>query len=354
MRNESQTLVQIDGTHGEGGGALVRTAMVMSALTQQAVRIHEVRGATKYPGLDAEDVTLIKALSHICNAETVGVEMGSEVVSFLPTCWPRGFKGQIISDRNDSKRGANALVILSSLLPVLARSGVYSSLQVEGETFGSNSLSLDYFANVALPALKATGLYAFPELIRAGFGRESSGQVSLDVEPSSLNGINWPDRGALRKVQAIVTTCSLPVTVAERIGSHLQRMSQNAGIKLQIEHQEVEGENRGVFVTAWATYERGLGGGTAMGSTSIRAETIAQMAFEELFEWMSTSSTTDPYLADQILLPLVLAESSSVFTVSRLTQRFLTSVWVVKQFLPIHITVRGVENGPGSVSILRG
>jgi len=353
MRNEAHALVVIDGTHGEGGGALLRTALAMSALTQQAVRIQDARGGTKYPGLDIEDITLIKALADTCNAETLGAEIGSHLVSFQPTTRPKGLKGQITSERNASKRGSNALVILNALLPVLARSGVYSSLFVEGETYGSNSLSHDYFANVTLPALRHTGLYAFPELVRAGFGREACGQVALDVEPSSLVGIDWTERGSLRSVKAIVSTASLPSTVADRIASHLLRMSQNAGLKLLVEKHDLQAGERGAFVTIWATYDRGMGGGTAIGTTSIRAETLAQMAFEELLEWMSTPSTTDPYLADQILLPLVMAESASTFTVSQLTRRFLTSVWVVKQFTPIHITVRGVENGPGTVTIQR-
>jgi RNA 3'-terminal phosphate cyclase (ATP) len=354
MRNESQSLVAIDGTHGEGGGALIRTALIMSALTEQSTRIHEVRGGTRYPGLDAEDVTLIRALADICNAETEGVEIASNSVTFHPTCRPKGFKGVIQSTRNPSKRGANSLIVLSSLLPVLARSGVYSSVTAEGETYGGNTLSYDYFANVTLPALKQTGLYAFPELVSPGFGRESNGVVELDVEPSALRGIDWTDRGSLKSANAVVATSSLPSTVGERITSHLSRLAQNAGVKLHIDQVDLEAPSRGVFVTAWARYERGMGGGTAMGSTSLRAENVAQTAFQELFTWMSGGGTTDPFLADQILLPLVLAEGSSTFTVSRLTQRFLSIVWVVKQFLPIHITVRGVENGQGIVTIQRG
>jgi len=354
MRNESQTLVLIDGTHGEGGGALVRTALAMSVLTQQPTRINDIRGGTKYPGLDAEDLTIVRALADICNAETVGAELGSNVLSFLPTVRPRGYKGELASERNLSNRGANALVVLSTLLPVLVRSGVYSSISVEGETYGTNVLSYDYFNCVTLPALKETGLYAFPELVKAAFGRETSGRVTLDVEPSSLSGIDWSDRGALKSVRAVVATSSLPTSVGDRITSHLTRMSQQAGLKIRIEQIELENSSRGAFVTTWAAYQRGMGGGTAMGATTIRAEVLAQTAFEQLVEWMSTSSTTDPFLADQILLPLVLAETSSTFTVSRLTQRFLTIVWVVKQFTPIHITVRGAENGQGTVTIQRG
>ncbi len=353
MRGGSQALVTIDGTHGEGGGALVRTSLVMAALTQQGVRIQDVRGGTRHPGLDAEDLTLLKALCSISRAETVGDYLGSNSISFLPTTRPSGFKGEIPSIRNDSNRGANALVVLGSLIPVLARSGVYSTLEVEGETFGSNAISYDYFDRVTLPALQKVGLYAYPELTAVGFGRESKGRVALDVEPSTLNGIDWSDRGGLKSVQAVVTTSGIPLTVGERIVSHLRTLAQSTGLKIQVQLNQIDEKTAGAFVTTWATYERGMGGGTAMGARGIRGETLAQQAFQEMFEWMTSSTTTDPFLADQLLLPLAIAESPSVFSVSRLTMRFLTIVWVIKQFTPIHITVRGTENGPGVITIER-
>jgi RNA 3'-terminal phosphate cyclase (ATP) len=80
---------------------------------------------------------------------------------------------------------------------------------------------------------------------------------------------------------------------------------------------------------------------------------LAQGAFEELFAWLRSDATVDPYLTDHLLLPAVLAEEPSTWKVSRLTKRFLTMVWVVKQFTPIHITVRGTEDGPGTVTIRR-
>ncbi len=354
MRNGTQTLVHLDGSHGEGSGALVRTALAMSALTQQPTRIHDIRANSKFSGLDAEDLTFAKALVSVVSAEMIGAEQSSGTMSFLPNSRPKGFKGQIESERNDLKRGANALVVLSSMLPVLARSGVYSSVMVEGETFGTNALSYDYFANVALTALRKIGIHAFPDLVRAGFGRESNGQVALDVEPSPISNIEWTDRGALKEVRAVVTLCALPSSVGDRIASHLIRMGNSSGVKIKPEIREVEGSGRGAYVTTWAEYQRGIGGGTAIGAQGVRAETVAQQAFEELLDWMSGSSTVDPYLADQLVIPLAFAEGSSSFTVSRLTKRFLTIVWVIKQFLPIHLTVRGTENGPGVVTIVRG
>ena len=353
MRSESQSLLVIDGTFGEGGGALFRTALAMSAITQQPVRIQNVRSGYRYPGLDVEDLTLLNALSRISRAEVVGGRLGSDSISFLPTTRPGGYKGEIELLQNDAKRGANTLVVLGSLLPILARSGMYSSVVAHGETFGNHAVTYDYFANVALPVLQKAGLYAFPDLVRAGYGRESDGKVALDVEPSALHGLEWADRGSLRSVHTVVTTSQIPASVGERIVAHLKSLSQNAGLKLYAQHHDVDSKSAGAFVTVWAEYERGMGGGIAMGAKGLRGETLAQIAFEEMFDWMSGSATVDPFLADQILLPLALAECSSTFSVSSLTQRFLTMVWVIKQFTPIHITVRGVENGPGVIRIER-
>jgi RNA 3'-terminal phosphate cyclase (ATP) len=347
----SRSVIQIDGSFMEGGGSLVRTALAIAALTEQPVRINGVRAGTKYQGLDVEDLELVRALAKICNAEVTGAELTSETLSFLPTSRPRGYSGVLTGHRSDSSRSPNACIVLSALLPVLAKSGVYSSVVAEGETYGSNSLSFDYFTNVVLASLRKTGIYAFPELLHAGFGRESKGQVSLDVEPSALQNIHWTDRGRLHHVKAVVATASLPSSVGERAISHLRRLAQNSGVQLETEHIEVGSKGAGVYVTTFAQYDRGFGGGTAMGSRGLKVETLAQLAFEDLNNWMSSNATVDPYLADQLLLPLVLADEESVFTVSRLTSRFLTSVWVVKQFTPIHITIRGTENGPGTVTI---
>jgi len=345
------SLVAIDGAYGEGGGALLRVALAMSAMTQQPLRLSNVRGATNYPGLDPEDITIIRAMAESCGAETSGIAIGSPSFSFLPSRRAKGISGRLDSVRNESNRGANALVVLNSLLPLMARSGVYCSVVAEGETFGSNALSFDAFSNVTLQALRKMGLYAYATLQESGFGRESVGEVLLDVEPSHIQGIDWSDRGALQSFQAVVSTCNLPQNVAERAIDHLSVLAKQANLPLTSEHLEIPGSSQGCFITVSAAFERGFGGGAAMGARGLRVESLAQAAFEEAREWIKSEAATDPYLADQILLPCVFAEGSSSFSISRLTQRFLTSVWVVKQFTPIHVTVRGSENRPGTITI---
>lgn len=347
----SGALVVIDGTYGEGAGGIVRTALSMAALTQQGVRIVDIRGNTPYPGVDVEDLLLARTLGNLCKAEMIGLELGSPSLSFLPTKRPSPLKDPICSEQ--SARQPNALILASTVAPIVCRSGAYSTFTCYGETYSGNSLSFDYFANVAALALKKQGIYCFPELVNASYGREIAGEVRFDVEPGSPGSIQWEQKGRLIGVRAVVTTSNVPESVGQRGEAHLKRLADNSGISMRITRANAPAERSGAFVTCWAEYEGGLGGSTAMGARGLRMEHLAQTAFESLTRWMSSEATADPYLVDQLLLPSIFAESDSIFSTTRLTKRFLSSVWVVKQFLPIHITVKGKEDGPGQITVRR-
>jgi RNA 3'-terminal phosphate cyclase (ATP) len=350
MANLGSPIV-LDGSHGEGGGALFRTALAMAALTQQPLRVTSVRGGTKFPGLNAEDLTILGILAESCSAETVGASLGSFEVSFLPTRRPRAVTIESSMPPKTMLGMPSAPVVLSSALAVLARTGSYSSLTIEGETHGNGVLSYDYFAGVTLAAHRRMGLYAFPDLLKAGYGRGSHGSVSLEVEPSVLQGLDWTNRGRFIRAQAVVTVSDLDAKVSERAVQHLARLAHNVKLDLDIEENQPAAEQPGAFITLWAEFENGMGGATAMGQRGVRMEAIAQTAFDQFWQWFESKAAVDSFLSDQVLLAAVMAEGDSAFEVHKLTKRFVTIVWVIKQFLPIRITVKGQESERGLVTI---
>ena len=214
--------VVLDGSYGEGGSALIRMALQMASITQQPMRIDGVRSGTKFPGLTLEDIAIIRALGKITSAETVGVANGSTSFSFLPTRQPQGLKGPIeVGAREGETAFANACVVLNTIVPVVARSGVYSETTMRGETYGLGALSYDYFANVTMKAHRQFGLHAFPDQVIAGFGRASQGELGLEVEPSQIQGSNFEDRGKHLATHALVTLSELPDQVGVRGVAHL-------------------------------------------------------------------------------------------------------------------------------------
>lgn len=106
-------------------------------------------------------------------------------------------------------------------------------------------------------------------------------------------------------------------------------------------------------MTIWGEFETGLGCGTGMGARGVRIETVAEQAFDQFLTWFKSDATVDPYLADQMLLPAALAEAPSTLITSKVTQRLITMAWVIKQFLPIHITIHGRDGEPGVIAVTR-
>ncbi len=346
--------IVVNGSHGEGGGALLRTALSMAALTQRPVRVHTVRGAMRRTGLAAEDMAFLHALARSTSADVDGDEPGSREVVFRPTRLPRPIdeRFEIGSFEKGSVPG-NALVVLESLIPVLARAGGYSRVTVVGETYNENTLTYDAFHRVTLPAHFAQGVYTEPTQVTAGFGWGAKGEVRLEVEPSVVCPIDWRARGRVVQARGVIAVSGLEQGIAERGASRVAGLFAEHGLSGEVEVVGVRSAQPGVFVTVYVQFERGAGVGTAIGQKGLRMEAVVDSAFRNLREWLDTDATVDPFLADQLLLPAALAEGSSAFTTPRVTRRLVTMAWVIRQFLPVPITIKGQEGYPGTVTVER-
>lgn len=338
----------VDGAYGEGGSALLRTLLQVSAITQQALVIEHIRGGTKMPGLTDEDRAIAQALATSVSAPA-DFELGSSRLEFVPKRRPRSLN----SFPEGSAEFTNACVAAATLIPVLARSGAYSSFKVPGETHGLAALSFEPFQEVTLRALRHFGIYADATLLRAGFGRGNGGEILVEVEPSAINGFSGEVRGGLKSVRALIAISELPDVVGHRGLSHLERLCQSAGLNLDGEVVNVKSKQPGVYVSVWAEYDHGIGVGTQMGQKGVRIESVAQQAFQQVFEYMQSGATYDPFTVDQVLFAAANAEGESLFSTNRITQRLLTQVWAIKQLMPIIITVKGQEGGPGLIRVKR-
>ena len=67
-------MIQLDGSYGEGGGSLTRVALALSSLTGKEFTVNNIRAGRPNPGLKAQHLHAIKALTQLCNAETNDVE----------------------------------------------------------------------------------------------------------------------------------------------------------------------------------------------------------------------------------------------------------------------------------------
>ena len=76
--------IEIDGSLGEGGGQVLRTALSLSAATGRPVRIFNIRARRPTPGLAHQHLTCIKATKEIASAAVAGARLGCETLEFEP------------------------------------------------------------------------------------------------------------------------------------------------------------------------------------------------------------------------------------------------------------------------------
>src|SRR4029077_13049807 len=79
----SQT-VHIDGSQGEGGGQIIRSAIALALVTGRPVTIDKIRAGREKPGLRRQHLTAVKAAAEICGGSVSGAEIGSRSLSFKP------------------------------------------------------------------------------------------------------------------------------------------------------------------------------------------------------------------------------------------------------------------------------
>ncbi len=90
--NAGEAIV-IDGSYGEGGGQIVRTALSLSMATGRPCRLIKVRANRSKPGLGHQHLTAVRASAKISAAHVGGAELGAKE-GYITVCAPTHPKGK--------------------------------------------------------------------------------------------------------------------------------------------------------------------------------------------------------------------------------------------------------------------
>src|SRR5580658_1571721 len=78
-------MIEIDGSFGEGGGQVLRSALALSLLTGKPFRLRNIRAKRKpKPGLQPQHLASVRAAAAIGSAQIAGASIGSSVLDFEP------------------------------------------------------------------------------------------------------------------------------------------------------------------------------------------------------------------------------------------------------------------------------
>ena len=324
-------MIEIDGSFGEGGGQIVRTAVALSAVTGKSVRIKKIRQGRPKPGLAAQHAKAIMALAGICNARTSGATPGSSEIVFSP--------GEIRSGRHRVEIGTagSVTLLMQCLLPALLRADGPSSLAVQGGTDVNWAPTVDYFKSVFLPALSSFGAKVSLEVLQRGYYPRGQGEVLLVVEPaklkaSQLTGVaTETGQSAQITVQGVSHCSNLPEHVAARQADSAAQALEQAGYAAKISSEALRLPSMGSGITIWS----GCKGASCQGERGLPAEKVGRRAAEDLILELKCQAAVDVHLADQLIPYLALAGGS--YTVREVSLHARTNIWTAGHFLDADI-----------------
>jgi len=347
-------MMEIDGSYGEGGGQVVRTALTLSVLTGKPVCIEKIRAGRRKPGLAPQHLTTVRALAEICDAEVAGAKIGSTVVSFVPRSVPKA--GSYAFDVSEAAGGGSAgavTLILQALLLPLSFAREPSRLTLVGGTHVAWSPPFDFVSDVYLPTLQAMGIHAQCRLVAWGFYPVGGGRIGVEIEPAeTLSPIVVPVRGEPERVRGRAVACNLPSHIAVRMANRACGLLAPLDVPCAVttERARAKGPGAGIFLTV--EYAHARAGFSALGERGKPSEAVAEEACRGLVEHDETGAPITAQLADQLLLPCALARGRSEFRVSRVTPHLLTNAHVIGRFaLPVRMDIRGDEGRAGEVIV---
>jgi RNA 3'-terminal phosphate cyclase (ATP) len=335
-------MINIDGSWGEGGGQILRTCLSLATITGQPVAIDRIRANRQKPGLAAQHLTSVRAAAELCQAQVKGDSLGSMSLEFIPTRPPQ--PGQYSFDVTQARVGGSAgsvtLILQTILLPLAVASGS-SKVILKGGTHVAWSPPVTYVQEVYLPTLKQLGVQAEVKLNAWGWYPRGGGEVELRVSSlgKSPSGLQLLERGALQQVRGLAVVTELPSHIPQRMAHRAEKLLKQAHLQAQIKPVRGRGIAPGAGIFLTAEYEHSRAGFSATGSRGIPAEQVAETAVEQLLDFHARAVPVDPFLGDQLLLPLALSSETSQYRVASISKHLTTNAWVIEQFELANIVI---------------
>lgn len=356
-------MLTIDGSQGEGGGQVLRTCLSLSALTSRPFRLEHVRVNRAKPGLRPQHLTAVRAVAAVCHAELRGDKLNSQMLEFHPQTVPQG--GSYTFDVTDVAQGGSAgavmLIFQALLWPLLYANGP-SHLTLRGGTHVSMSPSYHYVAEVVRPVYARLGVRFQLTLNAWGWYPVGGGEVTAAIQPiSHLQATNF-ERQPVEVVRGVAAVTNLAAHIPQRMERRAHNLLTAAGLKTAITPLRESGAGPGAGIFLWLPQA----GFSALGRPGLPADKVAEQAVAELLAFVDNSTTANPsavgqpavdqpavdlHLADQLLIPLALAEGESSYTTNILTLHTITCAQLLTQWLDTTISIDGALGQPAMIRI---
>jgi RNA 3'-terminal phosphate cyclase (ATP) len=342
-------LVPLDGAQGEGGGQVLRTALSLAAVTGQGFRVERIRARRLRPGLRPQHLAAVRAAAMSCGADVHGAFDGSPDLRFVPGAVSAG------DFRFDIGTAGAATLVLQAVLPVLATAATASRVHVTGGTHVPRSPTFHFLARHWAEVVGRLGLGVRLRLERAGFFPRGEGSVEAEVRPwTRPAALDLSRRGALVAVRGMAGAARLRGDVARRAADAARALLwEQRRIEAEWEVVDLAAASPGAFVQVEVVFETGRAAFGLLGERGLRAEVLGERAARRVLKFIEDEeAVVDPWLADQLAVPLAVAGGGGRLQTSAVTSHLETVAAVLRRF-GVPAETWGRRGGPGGLVVGR-
>lgn len=311
--------LEIDGSFGEGGGQIVRTAITLSCIMNQPIIIENIRKNRKNPGLKPQHLTALKILKKICNAELDQIKVGDTSLKFVP-----GDVQSLSLQENVGTAGSISLII-QVLIPVIAICKKKLKLKIIGGTNVLWSPTIDYTQIVLREAYARMGINCSINIIKRGYFPKGGGMIELEVLPSEkINSIVL----STRKTKNAKLTCTFSKLSRELIDNQINDIRKkiienNFSLEIQIKEESALDSGSSIMISS-------IDKDSIIGIDSLFDKKTEKFDLD-LDKFIQNKYSVDEHLADMVVLPASLAEGMTVFQVDNISKHLETNLFVASK-----------------------
>jgi RNA 3'-terminal phosphate cyclase (ATP) len=324
-------MMEIDGSEGEGGGQVLRTALTLSMITGRPFRMAQIRARRPKPGLMRQHLVAVQAAAQISGAEVSGAQIGSTELVFKPGAVRGGDYTFAIGS------AGSCTLVLQTILPALLFAQVASTVRISGGTHNPLAPPAPFLQRAYLPVLRRKGAEVAIDVERVGFYPAGGGVIVARVEPChALKQIDLCQRGARKAGYAESLIAGVPLDVATRELHGVQSSLGWQDDDLRVVRLVPE-VGPGNVLLATIDYEHVTAVFTGFGEKAVRAESVAKALVGRVRRYIASDAAADEFLADQLMVPFALA-GGGTFTVDKVSQHAVTNAGIIERFLPVEFT----------------
>lgn len=310
--------LKIDGGHGEGGGQIIRTAIILSCITKQPIHVWNIRKNRKVPGLKLQHLTTITILQKVANAKVMGADVGSTELKFIP--------GDIESAKiiEDVKTAGSISLIVQVLILIAAVAGKRLELEIRGGTDVLWSPSMNYTQYVLKNAYSRMGIKFEIQVSRSGYYPRGGGEVKLTVHPGVVNPVRFSKR-TTRNVKLTCSFSKLPDKIITDNVTAIKKRLTDANFAVESEIVTRQALNSGASLLVYSIDNNAVIGVDALFDQNTQRFDL------DINRFIKEGYSVDENLADMLVVPASLADGKTSFSVRRITKHLETNLFVTSK-----------------------